>query len=375
MLSYHELKQYDIPSYYKLCAISKAAGILASRNKSIKRGYPVKNPYMKKPVLVSCYGFKYQDGTLKIPLGDRTYLDVSLNHYCKEILSEDPQIKIRSFTLTASHISISYSKEITQIKCDSTVGIDRNLGNLTLGNCTKVIQFDLSKTIQIAENTKSIYSSFKRNDCRIRKKIYSKHGKRRKNRVDQILHKVSKTVVEYVITNKTALVFEDIRHIRKLYQKGNGQGREYRGRMNGWSFSEIKRQIEYKSRWKGVPIIQLSKKETMGTSSRCPICGERLRKDMQTRNLSCDVCKKRWDRDVVAVMNQSLRGWVRFAHSKGPADEAMIQEPGSVVITITSPVILRVDAGKSCLQQETTESAHKINPTRSVRNRVKDSGI
>ena len=351
MLSYHELEQYDIPSYYKLCAISKAAGILASRKKSIRRGYSVKSPYMKKPILVSCYGFKYQDGIMKVPLGERNYLDISLNHYCKKILSADPRIKIRSFTLTANHISISYSKEVAQIKCDDTAGIDRNLGNLTIGNCTKVIQFDLSRTVQIAENTKSIYSSFKRNDSRIRKKIYSKYGNRRKNRINQILHKVSKTVVGYAITNKTALVFEDIRHIRKLYQKGNWQGRQYRGRMNGWSFSEIKRQIEYKARWNGIPIIQLSKKETMGTSSRCPVCGERLRKDMQTRNLFCDVCKKRWDRDVVAVMNQSLRGWVRFAHSKGLADEAMVQEYGS-----KEPLILRVDAGKSCLQQETRQN-------------------
>ena len=36
-LSYRELKRYSVPSCYKLCAISKAAGILASRKKSIKR--------------------------------------------------------------------------------------------------------------------------------------------------------------------------------------------------------------------------------------------------------------------------------------------------------------------------------------------------
>ncbi|MDE1767028.1 MAG: hypothetical protein KGI27_12280 [Thaumarchaeota archaeon] len=40
--------------------------------------------------------------------------------------------------------------------------------------------------------------------------------------------------------------------------------------MNGWSFSEIKRQIEYKSRWTGIPIIQLSKKDARGTSRLCP---------------------------------------------------------------------------------------------------------
>src|SRR5947209_12919762 len=58
LLSYNQLASYDIPSYYKLCAISRAAGILASRKKSVKRGYPTRTPYSHKPLLVSCYGFK-----------------------------------------------------------------------------------------------------------------------------------------------------------------------------------------------------------------------------------------------------------------------------------------------------------------------------
>jgi len=35
--AYHELSRYGIPSYYKLCAISRASGILASRKRSLKR--------------------------------------------------------------------------------------------------------------------------------------------------------------------------------------------------------------------------------------------------------------------------------------------------------------------------------------------------
>jgi putative transposase len=74
------LAKYDeIPSYYKICAISKAAGILSNRKQSIKRGIPTKNPYLGKPMLVSCYGFKFENGIFKIPLGDRKYVNVPLN--------------------------------------------------------------------------------------------------------------------------------------------------------------------------------------------------------------------------------------------------------------------------------------------------------
>src|SRR2546428_11959061 len=68
LLCYNQLSQYDSPSYYELCAISRAAGILAARNKSVKRGFRVKIPYVWKRQLVSCYGFKIENGRLEIPV-------------------------------------------------------------------------------------------------------------------------------------------------------------------------------------------------------------------------------------------------------------------------------------------------------------------
>ena len=66
LLSYNQLGQYDSPSCYKLCAISRAAGILASRKKSLKRGFATRTPYAVRQQLVSCYGFKKKNGGLEI---------------------------------------------------------------------------------------------------------------------------------------------------------------------------------------------------------------------------------------------------------------------------------------------------------------------
>src|SRR5213594_2650556 len=55
LVSYSQLAQYDSPICYKLCAISRAAGILASRKKSLKRGFPTRMPYAVRPHLISCY--------------------------------------------------------------------------------------------------------------------------------------------------------------------------------------------------------------------------------------------------------------------------------------------------------------------------------
>jgi len=39
LLSYNQLARYDSSSCYKLCTISRAAGILASRKKSLRRSF------------------------------------------------------------------------------------------------------------------------------------------------------------------------------------------------------------------------------------------------------------------------------------------------------------------------------------------------
>lgn len=185
LLSYRQLVRYDdIPSYYKICAISKAAGILSNRRQSMKRGLHTKNPFLGKQILISYYGFKLDDRIFKIPLGNRTYFEIPLNSHSRQVLSED-SLKINSFTLTHTSLCISYSREVEPMKCNTMAGIDRNLTNITVGNWDQVIQYDLSKLKKISQKTRSIISSFKRDDSRIRKKMYAKYGARRKNRTRQ----------------------------------------------------------------------------------------------------------------------------------------------------------------------------------------------
>lgn len=346
-LSYKETAKYNIVNYYRLCAISKAAGILANRKKSLKRGHETKDPHMKRPVLISCYGFKLENGILKVPLGSRRYFGIPLDNYTKAVLASDPNIRIRSFTLAPDSLSICFSKQVEEIASVTAIGIDRNLTNLTVGNFKNVIQYNVTKAVQIADNNRSVMHALRRNDVRVRKQLAMKHGRRRKARVNQLLHKVSKTIIQQAKEQKAAIVFEDIKRIRGLYLRGNYQNRNYRAKMNSWPYYELERQVKYKAAWEGIPVIQLSKAETRGTSQLCPRCGKRTqvaaRDDVQhRRQLWCEQCQRWQDRDVIAAMNLSLKGLLRFGSPQGAADEAMVQELGS-----KEPVILKVDAAKA----------------------------
>jgi transposase len=123
--------------------------------------------------------------------------------------------------------------------------------------------------------------------------------------------------------------------------------------MNGWSFAEIKRQIEYKAAWEGVLVVTLSRFATRGTSVTCFQCGERLQESRQLkRKVWCEKCRTMFDRDEVAAVNIARRGRLRFDRSKGEAVEAMVQESDAPMET--GKVILKVDASKLASWHEPT---------------------
>src|SRR2546427_4498085 len=239
------------------------------------------------------------------------------------------------------------------IECTSTIGVDRNLRNLTVGNGHQTRQYDLSKCVRIANTTVSIVASFTRDDDRIRTAIASRYGQRRAARTGHLLHTATKTIVAIAVQRRDAIVLENIEGIRSLYRRGKGQGRKYRGRMNSWSFSEAQRQIEYKARWIGLLVIRLSRRETRGSSVTCPRCGERLQSDKRLRRkLWCGKCRVVMDRDMVAAINLAWRGRVRFARSRPPIIEAQGRAVEAMMGNPTATGIPGVDAPKLTHQKE-----------------------
>jgi transposase len=120
---------------------------------------------------------------------------------------------------------------------------------------------------------------------------------------------------------------ENLKGIRKLYRKGNGQGTEFRGRMNSWSYYELQRQVEYKANWEGIPVFYV---DAWGTSKRCSICGSKLIPE-ENRLLKCPT-HGIVDRDVNAARNIVARG-MKFVPF-GFACEAMVKESGQVILKV-----------------------------------------
>ena len=337
LLSYHRLAKYDMMSYYKINAISQAAGRLQQRKQSIKRGIVSKPPFVQRPFVVNCYEFKINGCLLTIPYKPRQPVHILLNEHTQKILS-DPTLKVNSFSMSQNSLSLCISKQVKPIKPENVIGIDRNLRNVTVGNNNKVIFFKTNKLLSIKENTIHARAGFKRNDHRMKRKFFQKFNQRMQHRTKKLIHKISKQIVENAKQNKSTIVFENLKGIRKLYRRGNGQGNNYRRKLNGWQYYELQHQVEYKAAWEGVPVWF---EDPKCTSKLCPVCGKRIQEDRQNRRkLWCNNCMKSMDRDVVASLNIAYKGWARFTHPRGDTGEA---QPGTFEPAMSEPKLSNYD--------------------------------
>jgi putative transposase len=317
--AYHELARYDVPTYYRLTAISKAAGILRNYRHALRKQPRVKKPYATRLVLVDCYGFKIINGKLRLPIRAREYVYIPLNAYTLQSIEGHV---VRSVCLTACTVSVAFSKEAAQIEPAGLIGIDSNLDNVTTASSDgDVKRYDLSRANEIKEDCRQAKRGFRRNDYRIMKQLYSKYGRIQKNKVNWILHNTSASIVKQAKEKQFGIVMENIKGIRKLYGKGNRQGRDYRARLNSWSYAELQRQIEYKARWEGIPVSYVHPSKT---SSVCAICGCSIA-ECAERKVYCPCCNTLKDRDENAALNIVGAG-LRFS-LKGVADEAVKGNP------------------------------------------------
>ncbi len=146
----------------------------------------------------------------------------------------------------------------------------------------------------------------KAHDRRVGRRLGGREGRREHARVSQLLHLVSKGLVEAARRRRAAIVLEDL-HL----PKGGGRGRRMRRRLSSWPQRELHRQLEYKAEERGVPVLKVNPRYT---SKTCPRCGEvKERRNRVGRVFECGRCGWRCDRQLNAGLNicrTALREWV-----------------------------------------------------------------
>jgi putative transposase len=339
---YPELQKYAIAPAYKNNAISRASGILSNYRKLLKKGRRVKTAYCRNAILTTCKGFTLRIEGNRLVLPQK--LKLPLNDY---VLKQLEDSELRSVTISGNAISVCYAREVKQIECTGVVGIDTNLENVTAAfddDATK--KFDMKEIVVVKQRYREVKSHLKRNDSRIMEQISQKYGKLQADNAQSEINKVTARIVKRAKKKRLAFALENIKDIRKLYRKGNGQGSNYRARLNSWAFREFQRQIEYKATKEGLKVIYVNAR---GTSARCSKCDGEMSVE-ENRMLRCLSCGLRIDRDKNAAINIRKRGLEKlFSMRFGPIGLPNEAVNGNPMKKLPTEVILRADGGQEQL--------------------------
>ncbi len=139
-----------------------------------------------------------------------------------------------------------------------------------------------------------------------------------RRRMEDIYHKVANEVVRQALKGDVSIiVMEELTNIRRRIR----YSKEMNGRLHRWSFRRLQGIIEYKAKLRGLNVVYISAR---GTSSLCPICGERLRRSPNGHRLMrCPSCGLEADRDLIGAWNLLQR----YVGSSVPPESPQMKPP------------------------------------------------
>ena len=198
--------------------------------------------------------------------------------------------------LKENELIISFRKELG-LKLSKKIAWDMNLLSMD-GFCDKGwIKISLKPlyTLHITyENKRRKIQQLAKKKPKTAKKLMQKYSKRERNRVNDFLHK---------LTTEIAREFKNYEH-----------GFEDLEKQKMFNKSKIHNRVISKQNWK--TIIQFIKYkgfkirdniDPRGTSSNCPMCGERLLKLRKGQIVKCKKCGLVLDRQLCGAINLYLR--------------------------------------------------------------------
>ncbi|MBC7090711.1 MAG: IS200/IS605 family element transposase accessory protein TnpB [Nitrososphaeria archaeon] len=130
-------------------------------------------------------------------------------------------------------------------------------------------------------------------------KTIKKIGPKERRMVNNILHKISRAIVDEALENDSMIVLGNLKGIRR-----NGRGRVFNRKLNnGFPYYKLSQYIEYKAKWHGIKVLKISERNP---SKTCHKCGH---KGLQVESLfKCPNCGYTCNADFNGAMNILKRG-------------------------------------------------------------------
>ncbi|MDF2956360.1 MAG: Transposase [Candidatus Alkanophagales archaeon MCA70_species_2] len=95
-------------------------------------------------------------------------------------------------------------------------------------------------------------------------KAIKKMGNKEKRIVDDLLHKISREIVNRAKEENAVIVLGDLKGIRR-----RDKGRKFNRKLNSFPYYRLSKFIEYKAAWEGIMVIKVNEANTSKLCSRC----------------------------------------------------------------------------------------------------------
>jgi len=309
-LIYEEFKGKwpNYASHYCHSAVRVATSMLKTwRNKCRKGNANPDRPPMAKKLFMRLddHIAKFKGDKVVITTAPRHYIELRLivGDYQRKFVEawKRGELKVGEIIVNGKYVFIPFRRTVDLTKPDEWIALDMNETNVTgVSTNPHVLRWDLSELRRIYWTYHEIRRRIQTIKGPRKARLLEKYSRRLKNRTRDLLHKISRTIVDTARELRAGIIMEDLNGIK---QKNNG--RSLNRRLHGfWPVRRLQFYIDYKTKLVGLPIHYVNPK---GTSSRCPTCGSRLVLNRH-RELRCPNCGLEGDRDVIACLN-ILKMW------------------------------------------------------------------
>ncbi|WP_457550458.1 RNA-guided endonuclease InsQ/TnpB family protein [Archaeoglobus sp.] len=232
---------------------------------------------------------------------NKRYLEIDLTKF--SYLPKDYD-SIGGLILTENKLIVTFKKKVELTKPKDYASFDVNLTNITGLINGRIIRFDLREIYHIHrvyEKKRRKIQKLAKTKPKTAKKLMQKYSKREKNRVMDLMHKITTTIARELKSTNSGAILEDLRNIKDKILNGS---KNLNRKLSKWNWRSVRFRLEYKLKLFVLPVKYVNPAHS---SKTCPVCQATL-VAYRDRLMKCNNCGLIADRDVVAVLNLQMWG-------------------------------------------------------------------
>jgi len=132
-------------------------------------------------------------------------------------------------------------------------------------------------------------------------KVIKRIGQKENGKVNDILHNISKDIVDMAKGYDAIIVIGKLKGIRK---SARGKGRKFNRIVNNIPFYKLTQYITYKAHWEGIRVYQVPERYTSKLCHKCGKEGKRPRQaSFYCKDEKCDRFNKEYPADLNGAVN------------------------------------------------------------------------